>query len=76
MLESLVRAALKQRLVVCVIAVMLLFFGLNAATKLSVDAFPDVTNVQVQIATDNLALLHNKMIKNLLDLINPFEIFF
>ncbi len=52
MLESLVRGALKQRLVVCVIAVMLLFFGLNAATKLSVDAFPDVTNVQVQIATE------------------------
>lgn len=52
MLESLVRSALKQRLVVCVIAVVLLFFGLNAATKLSVDAFPDVTNVQVQIATE------------------------
>ena len=55
MLESLVRGALKQRLVVCVIAVMLLFFGLNAATKLSVDAFPDVTNVQVQIATAEVA---------------------
>ena len=52
MLESLVRAALKQRLVVCVIAVVFLFFGLHAATKLSVDAFPDVTNVQVQIATE------------------------
>jgi len=52
MLESLVRGALKQRLVVCVIAVVLLFFGLNASTKLSVDAFPDVTNVQVQIATE------------------------
>ncbi|MEY4123187.1 MAG: hypothetical protein RLZZ457_2025, partial [Pseudomonadota bacterium] len=52
MLESLVRGALKQRLVVCVIAFVLLFFGLNAATKLSVDAFPDVTNVQVQIATE------------------------
>ncbi|MGI9150491.1 MAG: efflux RND transporter permease subunit, partial [Limnohabitans sp.] len=52
MLESLVRAALKQRLVVAVIAMALLFFGLHAATKLSVDAFPDVTNVQVQIATE------------------------
>ncbi|MGT2492866.1 efflux RND transporter permease subunit [Cupriavidus basilensis] len=45
-------AAIKQRLVVCVLAVVLLFFGLRAATKLSVDAFPDVTNVQVQIATE------------------------
>ena len=52
MLESLVRTALKQRLVICVIAVVLLLFGLNASTKLSVDAFPDVTNVQVQIATE------------------------
>jgi cobalt-zinc-cadmium resistance protein CzcA len=35
-----------------VIALALLAFGLQAARKLSVDAFPDVTNVQVQIATE------------------------
>ena len=52
MIESLVRAALKQRLIVAVIAAILFVFGLNAAQKLSVDAFPDVTNVQVQIATE------------------------
>ncbi|MGE5471855.1 MAG: efflux RND transporter permease subunit [Bacteroidota bacterium] len=52
MIESLVRAALKQRLIVAVIAFILLFFGLDAARKLSVDAFPDVTNIQVQIATE------------------------
>ncbi|MCE1182908.1 MAG: efflux RND transporter permease subunit [Rhodocyclales bacterium] len=52
MIESLIRAALKQRLVLAVVAVVLLFFGLDAARKLSVDAFPDVTNVQVQIATE------------------------
>ncbi len=52
MIESLVRGALKQRLVVVVIAAVLFFFGLDAAQKLSVDAFPDVTNVQVQIATE------------------------
>jgi len=51
-IESLVRAALKQRLVVAVVAAVLFFFGLNAAQQLSVDAFPDVTNVQVQIATE------------------------
>jgi len=51
-IESLVRGALKQRLVVAVIATVLFFFGLDAARKLSVDAFPDVTNVQVQIATE------------------------
>jgi len=51
MIESLVRAALKQRLVLLVIAVGLLIAGTFALQKLSVDAFPDVTNVQVQIAT-------------------------
>ena len=52
MITALVRAALKQRLVVTVLAAVLLVFGLHAARKLSVDAFPDVTNVQVQIATE------------------------
>ena len=52
MIESLVRGALKQRLIVAVVAVVLFFFGLDAARKLSVDAFPDVTNIQVQIATE------------------------
>ncbi|MFA5242563.1 MAG: efflux RND transporter permease subunit [Sulfuricella sp.] len=52
MLESLIRAALKQRLVLAVVAVCLVVFGLDATRKLSVDAFPDVTNVQVQIATE------------------------
>ena len=52
MIDALVRAALKQRLIVVVVALALLAFGINAARKLSVDAFPDVTNVQVQIATE------------------------
>ena len=52
MIDSLVRTALTQRLIVVVLALMLLAFGLNAARRLSVDAFPDVTNVQVQIATE------------------------
>ncbi|MDP1637354.1 MAG: CusA/CzcA family heavy metal efflux RND transporter [Candidatus Nitrotoga sp.] len=54
MLESLIQAALKQRLVLVVVAVCLVAFGLDATRKLSVDAFPDVTNVQVQIATEAL----------------------
>ena len=51
MIESLVRGALKQRLIVAVVAAVLFFFGLDAARKLSVDAFPDVTNIQVQVVT-------------------------
>ncbi len=51
-MNGLIKAALAQRFVVVVIALALVGFGLRAATKLSVDAFPDVTNVQVQIATE------------------------
>lgn len=53
MIERLIRAALQQRLIVVVLAAALLVFGISAARKLSVDAFPDVTNVQVQIATES-----------------------
>ncbi|HTH94265.1 MAG TPA: CusA/CzcA family heavy metal efflux RND transporter [Rhodocyclaceae bacterium] len=52
MIESLIRLALQQRLIVAVLAVASLFAGIYATRSLSVDAFPDVTNVQVQIATE------------------------
>lgn len=52
MLSSVVSAALKQRIVVAVLACIGLAFGIDATKKLSVDAFPDVTNVQVQVATE------------------------
>ena len=52
MIASMIRAALGQRLVVVVLALVVCGFGLRAALRLSVDAFPDVTNVQVQVATE------------------------
>lgn len=52
MLVSMVRAMLNQRLLVVVVALVFLGFGLRASQQLSVDAFPDVTNIQVQIATE------------------------
>ena len=52
MIERIVRFALQQRLLVVVISICLLFVGLFATKRLSVDAFPDVTNIQVQIATE------------------------
>src|SRR6185312_7282130 len=52
MLSSLVKLALNQRLIVTVIAAIALGFGVSATRKLSVDAFPDVTNIQVQVATE------------------------
>jgi cobalt-zinc-cadmium resistance protein CzcA len=53
MLRRIVEGALKQRIVIVVLAAILLAFGIQAARTLSVDAFPDVTNVQVQIATES-----------------------
>ncbi|SDY60119.1 efflux RND transporter permease subunit [Nitrosomonas sp. Nm58] len=52
MLASIVRAMLKQRLIVAVISLILVGAGFQAAQELSIDAFPDVTNIQVQVATE------------------------
>ena len=52
MVSSLIAAALRQRLVLVIVALVMVGFGIDAAKKLSVDAFPDVANVQVQIATE------------------------
>jgi len=51
-MRAIIASVLHQRLVIVVVSLILLGFGFNAARHLSVDAFPDVTNVQVQIATE------------------------
>ncbi|MEK7301536.1 MAG: efflux RND transporter permease subunit, partial [Pseudomonadota bacterium] len=51
MMAAIVRAMLNQRLLVLVIGLMLCVAGGFAVKTLSVDAFPDVTNIQVQVAT-------------------------
>ncbi len=51
MLAAIVHTMLKQRLIVVVVALALCAAGIYAAKHLSVDAFPDVTNIQVQVAT-------------------------
>ena len=52
MLNRLIEIALQQRILVAVLAVAMTLFGVGAVKHLSVDAFPDVTNIQVQIATE------------------------
>lgn len=52
MIQPIVRAALAQRVVIVVLGVVLLIAGFFSINKLAVDAFPDVTNVQVQIAAE------------------------
>ena len=51
MLSRIVRSALEQRLLVLVTALGLAGYGTYAGLQLPVDAFPDVTNIQVQINT-------------------------
>lgn len=52
MLQRLIAGALRQRLILLIVALVLTGFGVQAAQHLSVDAFPDVANVQVQIAAE------------------------
>src|ERR1700744_6667094 len=52
MIPAIIAGALRQRLILVVVALVLVGFGIHAAQQLSVDAFPDVANVQVQIATE------------------------
>lgn len=52
MIEAIIRSSLKQRVIVAVLALVLLAFGSLAVDKMAVDAFPDVTNIQVQIAAE------------------------
>jgi len=51
MMAAIVRAMLRQRLLVVIIGLMLCAAGGFAVKTLTVDAFPDVTNIQVQVAT-------------------------
>jgi cobalt-zinc-cadmium resistance protein CzcA len=52
MIERVISWALKQRLLIIIFVVGLIAFGIYAYTKLPIDAFPDVTNKQVQIITE------------------------
>jgi len=60
MIEKIVRGSLQQRLVVLVIAVALLVAGFFGVKKLSIDAFPDVTNIQVKLQHQHLVSRQKK----------------
>ncbi len=52
MINRLIESALNQRILVLALAVAITLSGFLAVQQLPVDAFPDVTNIQVQIATE------------------------
>ncbi len=56
MLRWIIHSSLKNRLLVCVLALALVVIGGRTLTLLPIDAFPDTTPVQVQINTTAAAL--------------------
>ncbi|MFT3867686.1 MAG: CusA/CzcA family heavy metal efflux RND transporter [Nibricoccus sp.] len=56
MLNWIINTSLKNRLLVCILAMVLLFVGARTLSILPIDAFPDTTPVQVQINTTAAAL--------------------
>lgn len=52
MIDAIVRGALNQRFLVTVLTVIIVVTGVLQLKHLPVDAFPDVTNVQVQVAAE------------------------
>ena len=56
MLNFLIQFSLKNRLLVCMLAALLILIGARSLSVLPIDAFPDTTPVQVQINTTAAAL--------------------
>ncbi|MFN7970939.1 MAG: CusA/CzcA family heavy metal efflux RND transporter [Acidobacteriota bacterium] len=52
MIDRLIALALSQRFLTMIFAVLILLFGVYSTLQLNVEAFPDVTNIQVQINTE------------------------
>src|SRR5450432_4224793 len=51
MLERLIDLAVRRRIATLVLTVLFALFGVHTLTKLKIEAFPDVTNVQVMVIT-------------------------
>ena len=51
MINRIIQGALKQRFLVLVCGLGIILFGIYSTLRLNIEAFPDVTNVQVQINT-------------------------
>lgn len=51
MLDKIIKFSIKNKIVIGIMTLLLIIWGVWSATKLSVDAVPDITNNQVQIIT-------------------------
>src|SRR5512142_3017340 len=51
MLEKLIAYTLRQKGMIIFLALLIITFGLYSYAKLPIDAFPDVTNIQVEVVS-------------------------
>lgn len=51
-MENFLAGLLKQRLLICILFGLYILGGVIAFKQLPIDAFPDLTNVQVQVLTE------------------------
>lgn len=51
MLDSIIKFSIKNKIVIAIMTLVLIIWGVWSATKLPIDAVPDITNNQVQIIT-------------------------
>ncbi len=52
MIDKLITFALKQRLLIIIFTLLLIIWGIVSFNRLPIDAFPDVTNIQVKILSE------------------------
>lgn len=51
MIEKIIKHSIEHKLAILACSLLIIFIGLYKTTKLSIDALPDVTNVQVSVVT-------------------------
>jgi len=56
MLDKFVEFILKQRVLIIILTVLIVAVGAYCWQKIEIDAFPDVTNMQVMILTESTGL--------------------
>lgn len=56
MINSVIKFAVRERLLVILGSIILTFFGVLALKQIPIDAFPDVTNIQVQVLATSGAM--------------------
>lgn len=56
MLDKIIYFSIKNKLIIGVFTIALIFWGIWSATKLPIDAVPDITNNQVQVITTSPSL--------------------